>query len=304
MRRALLLFAVVAAAGCGGSEREIAALPTGVNAAAKGSFSTGIHLFGDTLDAEIDVIVDRAKLDPVRLRLKTAFAPYEQIGETEVERRDAGNLSRLTYRLHLRCLERGCITARLGTIIDPAGGAPRVFRFPPAEILYEAPDADKPRLETVARFPMLQSVSRINAQDPSQVYGFPFRGSVTPLPSLTYAMAPTTLAALLLAGAALLLVLPVTLVVRRLRRRPPDVVEAGPEASPLERAVALVEWSVTRSGEERRAALEALACELDGTPNGTLADDTRAAAWRPPFPTSDDADRIVNAVKEAYGLAG
>ncbi len=78
-------------------------------------------------------------------------------------------------------------------------------------------------------------------------------------------MSPTTLGLLLLLLAAALLLLPATLVLRwwRKRRQPPPP-EPEPEPTPLERAIALVEWSLGReNGAERRAALEALASELD-----------------------------------------
>ena len=69
-------------------------------------------------------MVDRTKLDPGRLSLKTNFSPYEQVGETEVSRRNAGDLAEVRYRLRLRCLKRECITATLGTTLNPGGRRP------------------------------------------------------------------------------------------------------------------------------------------------------------------------------------
>src|SRR5688572_30536589 len=296
---------VLFAAGCGGGGDDIAALPAGSFVSASGSLGPPIHLFGDTITADVNVVVDRTKLDPARLSLKTSFSPYEPVEELEVARREAGDLAEVRYRLRLRCLERACITSTLGTIVNPGGSAPRTFRFQPAQVQYTDPGAEQPRLLRSVRFSPVESVTRINAQDVTQVYGFPFRGNVTPLPAVSQRMSPTTLGLLLLLLAAALLVLPATLLIRwwRERRRAPPP-EPQPEPTALERAIALVEWSLGReNGAERRAALEALASELDVVePNG-LGDETRVAAWSPPSPSTGEAERILTRVKERHGDA-
>jgi hypothetical protein len=300
----LALLLLVPLAGCGGGD-EIPALPAGSFVAASGELGPPIHLFGDTLTADVDVVVDRTKLDPSRLRLKTSFSPYDPIEEMEVARREAGDLAEVRYRLRLRCLERACITSTLGTIQNPGGSAPRTFRFQPAQVQYTDPGAENPRLLRTVRFSPVESVTRINAQDVTQVYGFPFRGNVTPLPAISQRISPTTLALILLLLAAALLVLPATLLLRwwRERRRPPPP-EPEPEPTALQRAIALVEWSLEReNGAERRAALEALASELDVVePNG-LGDETRFAAWSPPSPSTGETERILTFVKERHGDA-
>ena len=297
----LLLLTVVLAAGCGGSDDGIAALPQGRFVEARGSLGPPIHLFGDTLTAEVDVIVDRTKLDPSRLSLKTFFKPYKKVGRTQITRRDAGDLAEVRYRLRLRCLERACITSTLGTIANPGGSAPRTFRFQPAEVRYTDQGAKQSRLLRAVRVPPLESVTRINAQDVTQVYGFPFRDTFTPLPSLSR-RSPTTIAVALLLIAAALLVLPATLALRwwRKRRQPPPP-ELPPEPTALERAIALVEWSLQReNGAERREALNLLADELDGLESNGLADETRVAAWSPPSPSPREATRILELVKEQH----
>jgi len=300
-----LLAAVALAAGCGGGGEDIAALPPGSFVSASGELGPPIHLFGDTISADVSVVVDRTKLDPGRVSLKASFEPYEPIEDIEVARREAGNLAEIRYRLRLRCLERACITSTLGTIQNPGGSAPRTFRFQPAQVQYTDPGAEKPRLLRTVRFSPIESVTRINAQDVTQVYGFPFRGSFTPLPAISQRMSATTLAVLLLLLAAALLVLPATLVLRwwRARRQPPPP-EPEPEPTPLERAIALVEWSLAReNGAERRAALDALATELDVVESNGLADQTRIAAWSPPSPSTGEAERILTLVKERHGGA-
>jgi hypothetical protein len=307
VRRVLLalLVAVPLAAGCGGSGDEIPALPPGSFVSASGSLGPPIHLFGDTIDADVNVVVDRTKLDPARVSLKTFFEPYERVEEMEVARREAGSLSELRYRLRLRCLERACITSTLGTIVNPGGSAPRTFRFQPAQVRYTDPGSEEPRLLRTVRFAPIESVTRINAQDVTQVYGFPFRDSFTPLPAISQRVSATTLGLILLLLAAALLMLPATLVLRwwRRRRQPPPP-EPAAEPTPLERAIALVEWSLERkNGAERRAALDALATELDAVASNGLADQTRVAAWSPLSPSTGETERILTLVKERHGDA-
>ena len=157
-------------------------------------------MFGDTINADVSVVVDKTKLDPARVSLKTFFEPYEPIEEMGVARREAGNLAEIRYQLRLRCLQRACITSTLGTIQNPGGSAPRTFRFQPAQVQYTDPGAEQPRLLRTVRFAPIESVTRINAQDVTQVYGFPFRGSFTPLPALSQRISATTLGLLLLAA--------------------------------------------------------------------------------------------------------
>lgn len=297
-----MLVFVLAAAGCGGSGDEIPALPAGSFVSATGSLGPSIHLFGDTITSELDVVVDKSRLDPGRVSVKTFFEPYKAAGKTQVTRNDAGNLAHLSYRTQYRCLERPCLTSTLGTITNPEGAAPRTFRFPPGEVRYTEPGTKDPRLLRVVRFRPVEAVTRINAQDVTQVYGFPFRASFTPLPALTKRVSPTTLALLLLLLTALLLVLPAALIARWVRsKRQPPPPDPEPEPTALERAIALVEWSLTReNGAERRAALDALATELDTLDSNGLAEETRVAAWSPRSPSPADATSILTHVKERH----
>jgi hypothetical protein len=293
------------AAGCGGGGEEIPALPFGSFITTSGTVTPQIHLFGDTIEATADVVVDHTRLDPDGISLKTSFAPYEQVGNTTIRRSDAGPLTHLRYKLRLRCLERDCITSTLGTILNPGGSAPRVFNFQPGQVLYTEPRSKQPRLLRTVRFPAVEAVTRINAQDPANTFGFPFRGEALPLSDITYQISPTTLAVLLLLLAAVLLVLPAFLVVRWIRRiRQPPPPEPEPEPTALERALALVEWSRDRAnGAERRAALDALAAALDEVEADGLAEEVRIAAWSPASPSPTDAGRILVLVKERDGNA-
>jgi len=80
------------------------------------------------------------------------------------------------------------------------------------------------------------------------------------------------------------------------------VEESGPELTPLERALALVEWARDRpDGTDRRKALEVLAGELEVVGRQGLADEARALAWPAASPSPEAAGRLVETVREADG---
>jgi hypothetical protein len=173
-----------------------------------------------------------------------------------------------------------------------------MYQFPSTLVTAKA----EPKERVLGRvvWPPLRSLSRINWYDSSVVgQGFPFVATVTPLPDTTYRISPTLLGALLLALAVVLVAVPVGYLVRRQRaRRAPKAV--GPALSPLDRALALVEWASGRpSVGERREALEALAHELDGEAEETAAR-ARAQGWSPPPPVSEDMIDLASAVREGH----
>ena len=107
---------------------------------------------------------------------------------------------------------------------------------------------------------------------------------MTPLPDTSYRISPTLLGVILLALALALVAVPVAYLVRSRRARREPKASTAQQLSPLERALALVEWASRRpSADERREALEALAYELD-TAEGETAGRARARAGRPRHP--------------------
>ena len=308
MRRALLACSsfLPLAAGCGGGGDDIAALPPGSFVAASGSLGPPIHLFGDTLTADVNVVVDRTKLDPDRVSLKTFFAPYEPIEKMEVGRREAGDLAEVRYRLRLRCLERACITSTLGTIQNPGGSAPRTFRFQPAQVQYTDPGAEKPRLLRAVRFGPVESVTRINAQDVTQVYGFPFRGNVTPLPAISQRMSADDARAHPAAARG-------RVARAACHTAPPLVARTASAAAARARAGAdragarhRARRVVAGAGERRRTPCSARGARLGARRRGSqTAWATRRASrpGRPLLPRPARAERILTLVKERHGDA-
>lgn len=318
MRTAAVLaaFAAVAAAGCGG---ETAALPQGRALAASWSITPPVALFGDPITARVDLVVDGDLLDPDRLKVDPKFDPYERLGDVRRGRRDFGRYTHLSYEFTLRCITLACIEligGGPGPGIQPGGipppttgsggfGERKSIRLRPAPIRYEDEEG-KTRVLRRVTWPEVQSVSRLNFADTQTTgIGFPFRAEVTPLPDAAFRVAPSLLGAALLVGALALLAFPAVVLARALRREPPPAEEDEvPELTPLERALALVEWAREREdGADRRKALEVLAEVLDDDGKAELADSTRALAWSPASPSPEAADRLVEDVRKADGSA-
>lgn len=310
MRLALLGLCVVALAGCGGSDSP-PLLAGGKAAAVRGSLTPDVHLFAEPVVARIDVVVDRDQVDPSNVVVKTDFKPYETVGATSVEREDLGRFTHLRYATTLRCLEIDCIPNTFKYSDVPISQTPelplfpenqqrdekRKYEFPPAQVTAGEGDEAK-TLGRVVWLP-LRSLSRINWYDSSVVgQGFPFAANVTPLPDTTYRISPTLLGVVLLALAIALVALPVAYLVRSRRARRQPKASTTPQLSPLERALALVEWASRRpSVDERREALEALAYELD-TAAGETAGRARAQGWSPPTPESEEMTDLVASIRE------
>jgi hypothetical protein len=307
---ALAIVSVLALAGCGGDDSKplIAASKTAV---VRGQLIPDVHLFGEPVVAQVDVILNREKVDPDDVQLKTNFEPYEPVGETREQRRDLGNFTVIRYTTALNCLNQHCIPKTFAgeTTVSQLPGLPPFlpgqqreekvkFEFPPALVVADAQPKDR-TLGRVVWAP-LRSLSRINWYDSSVVgQGFPFVTTVTPLPDPEYRISPTLLGLGLLALATALLALPVWLVRNRRRRYAVPKAEPGLALSPLERALRLVEWASRRpSVDERREALEALAFELGHDQDGDSAMRAREQGWSPPAPEADAMTELVASIRE------
>lgn len=307
MRIRLVAVALLAAvgAGCGGGG-DASAPPPGRFVATSRSLTPNVHLFAEPVVARLDVVVDRRHLDPGRIRVRAEFLPYELISSVARSRRDFTRFTRLTFEYSLRCLELDCIPERnvsdLGE--QESGRAERkAFRFKPARVLYDDPEAGKARQLRRVWWPPLESTSRINESDLftplySPQFQSQWRATVAPLPEPTYRVQPPVLAAGLVAAALALLALPAALVARRIRSRRPPPLEPEPELPPLVRALQLVEWARAREdGEDRRKALELLAFELDAVGRDEPARAARRLAWSPALPSPEAAGELVGEVR-------
>jgi len=301
---AVVALALVAA-GCAGDDER--ALREGQTLATRGSITPRVQLFGDEVVARVEVIVDRAELEPARVRVAPAFEPYEIQGQPKREERELGGFSSVRYEFRLRCLSYGCLKlVGGGPSQHLPGGIPNPnqsggfgerasLRLKPARVLYEKPDGGRQVLSQVS-WPEMQSVSRVNFADTDVIgFGFPFEASVTPLVEASYRAPPPLLGGAFVAGGLALLGLSGLLVARLRRREEPVAVEEEIALSPLEQAILRVEAARDGPEAERREALEALAVELDPT---ALADRARLLAWSPAAPAPEAMDDLVEAVRE------
>jgi hypothetical protein len=299
-RIALAVALVLTLAGC--RHEQSLELPPGRAVLTSPTLDPPVHLFADSVDAQLEVLVDRRIIDPDRIRLRARFHPYERVGDIRVTRTDHGELTRLRYEVPIRCLGLPCVGVRLTSSAGPreTGRAERrVFRFQPARLMYE--EGGRERILRVVRWPSLESVSRINASQ-MQLRRFVFIGNVAPLPAITYVLPPALVAALFALVALVLLTPVASLVRRRLRARRVEVVEEEPEVPPLERALQLVVWARDRpDGEDRRRALEVLAVALDDEQRPAEAETARTVAWSPASPSARAADVLVRQIRDNDG---
>jgi hypothetical protein len=233
--------------------------------------STTAALFGDPVEAEIDVYTNDRRVPPGSVDVRTDFRPYRVV-TTKVERVSQGDVSLLRTRISLQCLARRCL--------PPQQGGERLVQFRPGAVRYRQ---DGRAMLALVPWRPLQLSSRLPLDSA------PSLGIIDAPPPLEprFAHSPEKLRALLLLAAAILGLAGAALVVtalwprsfwsqRRLRR-----------LSPLERSLLEVE-AAARSDDEsvRRRTLDQLATRLGEVPSQSLEAQTRALAWgqSPPAP--------------------
>jgi hypothetical protein len=248
------------------------------------------HIFGDTLTARIDVLLDRAFVEPATVRIEENFAPFQVRGTVRREREDLGNTTHLAFVYELDCLNGDtCLPKQEG----------KTFELPEARVSYVVSEIGD-RTTTRVRLPLLTGTSRLlgaNLDQPA------FRADPRQVPAPTYRVSPTVLAAgaLGLAGllvlAALVLLVPLVPIgfVQRWRER-----RRLARRTDLERALAYVRSTPPEESEEVRPALERLASELGRVESDDLAVQTRRLAWSEPPPVeeeigglSDDIEQVI-----------
>jgi hypothetical protein len=236
----------------------------------KGALSTSAALFGDPVEAEIDIYTNDRRIPAGSVRVRTDFRPY-RIVATKVDRPSQAGVSLLRTRISLQCLARVCLPPR-------SGG--RLVRFRPFAVTYRQDGKDMGLLVSLSP---LQLSSRLPPDASARI------GIIDTPPPLEprFSRSPETLRALLLLAAAMLGLVGVALVVTALW--PPSFwsQRRWRRLSPLERSLAHVE-AAARNGDEsaRRRTLDELATHLSEVPSPSLEVRTRALAWgqSPPVP--------------------
>lgn len=233
-------------------------------------------LFGDPVDAHVDVVVDPARVDPRAVRVHVDFRPY-RVASGAVTRRSAGDLVRIRFAYRLDCLVKACLPK----------GPERTVSFRPLRITWGN------RTQTTF-WPNLRIASRIDPRDLSRPT---LRSEALSQPRVTWGVRPQVATRLLVAGALLLLAYPALLGVRVVRRRWRIWRTTRLERlTPLERALELLRRAAAGDEADRgRLALERVARELG---DDELGSDARRLAWSRAQPDSQSMDSLRTRVED------
>ncbi len=233
--------------------------------------------FGDRVNTEVVVLLDRRAVDTSRVRVEESLTPLQQLGPPRVTRTTRGRLVTLTYDVPAACLDDRCLAQR----------GPKRLRLPSVRVKAGTAIVD-------AKWPILDVRGRVTASDLGPANP-PLRADVAP-PPVRYPISPSTLANLLELAAAVLAAAGIALagrqvwMLQRARRRH----EA--RLSDLERALAFAREAEARPPADRRRALGLLARLLARRDN-RLAGAARDLAWSEPAPTTDALSELVTRVE-------
>ena len=269
---------------------------------AQASFTPRVLLFGDTVRAHVDVMLDAERVDPGSVSVAANFSPFEVVGQPDRRVVSAGEQAYVRTTFVLRCVTAACAQS----------GQSARYEFAPGRVGF-ATSALRPAVRDSIRvsWPRLRVYSRFTASDldGSGRTSTPWEADLVTLPAPSYRFAPALLVALLVAGAALAALGAVALAYKAWQRRAPaPLVEPEPEIapekilSPLEQALFLLEEAVRVDGAaDQRRALELVAEELElaewGDPD--LARSARALAWSENVPPIEETNGLAARVRSA-----
>ena len=254
------------------------------------SITPDVHTFGEPIVATVEVVADSSFVKPDTIRVDADFAPYELDGEPVVERRQAGDIAHVVFRIPLRCLREGC----------DAAAARGVAQFDTALLRYRFVEGSGPGRHLI-EWPPVVVGSRVTEADLETLR---WRANETTLPEATTRVGPVGLAVVLIALALLLAGTAVWLARRLWGTRAEEAATEHREArTPLERALDLVlaDSHNGSSSPDRRQTLERLARELTAVGEDGLAEDARELAWAPRVAPAHEVAGFARRVTEAIG---
>jgi hypothetical protein len=261
-------------------------------------------LFGDTVRASVDVLLDRREVDPASVRVATEFVPWEIVGAQSRVRRDAGLNTHLRTTFTLRCTGSPCLPADESSALE----------FNPARVTYLPADEPSAARESLTvGFPVLLVYSRFAAAnlDGPGIASLPWRADLDTFPAASYRVAPGILIVALIGLAGVLAAAGIALAVIAIPRRSP-VPEPEPEPepepvvvlTPLEQALELLEDAGRADGaEDRRRALELVAEVLD-LDHPDLARAARSLAWSEDDPLVEQTSGLATRVRTTIEIIG
>lgn len=264
------------------------------------SISPAVHLFGDTIQARVDVLTDSRLVDPASIRVHGGFLPYRPVASPRLDRRRVGRLTQLTWTWSLRCLDAGCVPTA------PPSDHYHVFRFHPVHIDVVAPSG-KLRYGITAGWPPIQVDSQMS---PAVLRALAlenrlaWRYRLTPVAAPTFERSPSLLFWLSLAAAGIVFVGAGGAMLRwYVTIRPRQARAAALAGTPLERALLLIAWAHEQGDETlQRKAFERVADELVALPAETVKELARAAhelAWSPHLPAEEEIESFAQQALES-----
>ena len=248
---------------------------------AKTLFEPAAAAFGDSVSAQLSVVIDNRVLDPSTLRVTFPLAPLATVGRTVRHRVDRGDATTITYSASVACLGEACLGKGESVAVSPAAPSISVERRGGATVRLAASRSSLTVDRRVGAAAAGAAVPR-------------FRGDLgAPRPS--YRVSAAALTAILATLAAVLAGLGGGLVAATLigRRRAAGRSVRGSE---LERALALVRSAEARSAEDRRRAV-GLVARLLAPRDGALARVGDDLAWSEPPPTAETATGFADNVE-------
>ena len=285
-----------------GDGRPAADLPrAGIEA--RGVVEPQAILFGDTIRARVDVLLDRRRVDPDSVRVSTEFVPWEIVGPQTHVRRDAGSNTHLSTTFTLRCTSSPCLPTNEASALE----------FTRARVSYAPAGAASAAREFIAvDWPILLVYSRFAAANLDESTGDAlWRADLTSFPAVSYRVPPGVVLPSLLVLAGLLAVAGAALAFIAIPRRkaiPEPEPEPEPEPvivlTPLEQALELLEDASRADGaEDRRRALELVAEVLD-IEHPDLARAARTLAWSEDDPLVEQTSGLATRVRTTIDTHG
>ena len=263
-----------------------------------------IVLFGDTIEARIDVVVDPSRVNPGSVRVAAAFSPWEIVDAPRRVHTERDGMSHLRTTYVLRCLTNLCLS--------PGQSTQTVF--PPARMSFATmPLAGRPAATRTARinWPVTTVFSRFSTSSFEGRQGLvtPWHADVLTFPALSVRLAPGLILAVLIGAGVLLLLAGGALAYaawpRRVVAPPPEEPEEPPPPplTPLQQALALLEDAARSNGaEDRRRSLELVAEVLEEWGDGALARSARDLAWSESVPAVEETSHLAMRVRETLEL--
>jgi hypothetical protein len=287
----LVVLAVTLRSGSGDEPPAAQADPISATA----TLSPRIVLFGDTLNAVVDVVVDRTVVDPDDVTLSWSPEPWTPAARPRLERLDSGSTTLLRTTYALRCHTVPCVPVRETEEVE----------LEPATVRYAATvGGGTRRLSFDVPWPALTVHTRIRGSGSAQedVLAAPWRADTVSLPGVSFRASPALVVALLVAAGLLFLLAAAVVAYRALpEREPPPEPEPEPEpvVPALEQALALLESPTSTNGaHDRRRALELVAEELERWGDDDLAQAVRTLAWSESSPQSDETRAVAARLRE------